>query len=143
MAHKTALLLAAHREAHIIGYGDHIGAPSAAYPANGLMAHCLEVDDTHSETLVHASVTTVTTALAAGELAGASGKEVMTALLARTNWRVASASSPRCASQRMDSTPRDCRRFFRDLSRVPTARFERQIDAPCRGIAGSMTRGKP
>ena len=44
------------------------------------MAHCLEFDDTHNETLVHASVATVTTALAAGELAGASGKEVVTAV---------------------------------------------------------------
>jgi 2-methylcitrate dehydratase PrpD len=79
VAHKTALAIGGPPEAHIIGYGDHIGAPSAAI-ANGLMAHCLEFDDTHNETLVHASVATVTTALAAGELAGASGKEVMTAV---------------------------------------------------------------
>jgi 2-methylcitrate dehydratase PrpD len=79
VAHKTALAIGGPPEAHIIGYGDRIGAPSAAI-ANGLMAHCLEFDDTHNETLVHASVATVTTALAAGELADSSGKEVVTAV---------------------------------------------------------------
>jgi 2-methylcitrate dehydratase PrpD len=79
IAHKAALAIGGQAEAHIIGFGDHIGAPSAAM-ANGLMAHCLEFDDTHNETLVHASVATVTTALAAGELAMASGKDVLTAV---------------------------------------------------------------
>jgi 2-methylcitrate dehydratase PrpD len=79
MAHKAALAIGGQPEAHIIGYGDHIGAPSAAM-ANGLMAHCLEFDDTHNETLVHASVATVTAALSAGELAGTSGKEIVTAV---------------------------------------------------------------
>jgi len=79
IARKAALDIGGKPEAHIIGYGDHVGAPSAAL-ANGLMAHCLEFDDTHNETLVHASVTSVTTALAAGELAGTSGKDVLTAV---------------------------------------------------------------
>jgi 2-methylcitrate dehydratase PrpD len=79
IAHKAALAIGGAAEAHIIGFGDHIGAPSAAM-ANGLMAHCLEFDDTHNETLVHASVATVTTALAAGEFAAASGKDVVTAV---------------------------------------------------------------
>jgi 2-methylcitrate dehydratase PrpD len=79
IARKAALEMGGKPEAHIIGYGDHIGAPSAAI-ANGLMAHCLEFDDTHNETLVHASVTSVTAALAAGELAGTSGKDVLTAV---------------------------------------------------------------
>jgi 2-methylcitrate dehydratase PrpD len=78
-ARKAALAIGGPAEAHIIGYGDHIGAPSAAM-ANGLMAHCLEFDDTHNETLVHASVVTVTTALAAGEAASASGKDIVTAV---------------------------------------------------------------
>jgi 2-methylcitrate dehydratase PrpD len=79
MAHKAALDIGGKPEAHIIGYGDHIGAPSAAM-ANGLMAHCLEFDDTHNETLVHASVTSATAALAAGELAGTNGKDIVTAV---------------------------------------------------------------
>jgi len=79
IARNAALAIGGAAEAHIIGYGDHIGAPSAAM-ANGLMAHCLEFDDTHNETLVHASVATVTAALAAGELAGTSGKDIVTAV---------------------------------------------------------------
>jgi 2-methylcitrate dehydratase PrpD len=79
IAQKAALAIGGQPEAHIIGYGDHIGAPSAAM-ANGLMAHCLEFDDTHNETLVHASVASVTAALAAGELAGTSGKDIVTAV---------------------------------------------------------------
>jgi 2-methylcitrate dehydratase PrpD len=79
IARKAALALGGAPEAHVMGFGDHIGATSAAM-ANGLMAHCLEFDDTHNETLVHASVTSVTTALAAGELTNASGKDVLTAI---------------------------------------------------------------
>jgi len=79
IAQKAALAIGGRPEAHVIGYGDHIGAPSAAM-ANGLMAHCLEFDDTHNETLVHASVATVTAALSAGEVAGTSGKDIVTAV---------------------------------------------------------------
>jgi len=79
IAQKAARSLGGSPEAHIIGYGDQIGAASAAM-ANGLMAHCLEFDDTHNETLVHASVTSVTTALAAGELVSKGGRDIVTAV---------------------------------------------------------------
>ncbi|WP_416414166.1 MmgE/PrpD family protein [Pantoea sp. App145] len=66
-------------DSQILGFGQRTGVASAAL-ANGLMAHALEYDDTHNETLVHASVISVTTALAAGARQHATGKDIVTAI---------------------------------------------------------------
>jgi 2-methylcitrate dehydratase PrpD len=78
-AREAGLALGGRRESTIIGFGDRTGAASAAL-ANGLMAHALEYDDTHNETLVHASVTSVTTALSLGESLQTAGPELITAI---------------------------------------------------------------
>ncbi|MFT4067618.1 MmgE/PrpD family protein [Paraburkholderia sp.] len=79
IAHDAALALGGKAESTILGFGERTGAASAAM-ANGLMAHALEYDDTHNETLIHASVTSVTTALALGESLQAPGPAVLTAI---------------------------------------------------------------
>lgn len=80
-ARDAALALGGRAESTIVGFGDRTGAASAAI-ANGLMAHALEYDDTHNETLVHASVTSVTTALPLGEALHTSGVNVLTSVAA-------------------------------------------------------------
>ncbi len=80
VARRTALRLGAGAEATILGFGDKVPAASAAL-ANGTMAHALDYDDTHNESVIHVSAPVVTAALAAGELAKASGKAVLTAAI--------------------------------------------------------------
>ncbi len=80
VARRTALRLGRAEEATVLGFGDRVPATSAAL-ANGTMAHALDFDDTHNESVIHVSAPVVTSALAAGELAKASGKAVLTAAI--------------------------------------------------------------
>lgn len=57
-------------------------APTAAALINGTLAHSLDFDDTHAEASIHSSAPIVPAALAAAELAGASGKDLITAIVA-------------------------------------------------------------
>jgi 2-methylcitrate dehydratase PrpD len=80
IARRTALRLGAGQEAQILGFGDRVPAASAAM-ANGTMAHALDFDDTHNESVIHVSAPVVSAALAAGQLAKASGKAVLAAAI--------------------------------------------------------------
>jgi len=66
-------------ECRILGYGDKTNALCAAI-ANGTMAHSMEFDDTHNESITHVSNSVITTALTTGELLGLSGKSAMVAV---------------------------------------------------------------
>ena len=57
-------------------------APTAAALINGTLAHSLDFDDTHAEASLHSSAPIVPAALAAAELTGASGKGLITAVVA-------------------------------------------------------------
>ena len=54
-------------------------SPAEAAFANGVCSHALDFDDTHPGPRGHASATLVPVAIATGELAGASGEEVLAA----------------------------------------------------------------
>ncbi|MBT3660243.1 MAG: MmgE/PrpD family protein [Rhodospirillaceae bacterium] len=57
-------------------------APSAAAMVNGTLAHSLDFDDTHAAGSLHSSAPIVPAALAAAEMAGASGKDLIAACVA-------------------------------------------------------------
>ncbi|MBB2944422.1 2-methylcitrate dehydratase PrpD [Actinoplanes lutulentus] len=58
-------------ESTVLGYGDRLPAPNAAF-VNGTLAHSLDYDDTHLPSVLHPSASVVPAALAAAE-AGAPG----------------------------------------------------------------------
>lgn len=68
-------------ESSLIGAELEIGVQNAAF-ANGVLAHGLDYDDTHTESVVHPSACLAPVALAVGEKTGCSGREVLTALTA-------------------------------------------------------------
>src|ERR1700675_3845319 len=81
-----AVLQAAERlggppESTLIGTKSRSGAASAVL-ANATLAHGLDFDDTREDAIVHTGCVAVTTALAAGEAAGASGPAALDAPLA-------------------------------------------------------------
>ena len=82
-------------EATVIRYGDRTTCPQAAL-INGYMAHGLELDDGHIVGHVHPGVTTIPAALAVGEKIGASGKDLITAVVSgyETVIRVGDAVTP-------------------------------------------------
>ena len=65
----------------VIGDSDSYAPPAAAL-LNGTLAHSLDFDDTHAEGSIHSSAPIVPAALAAAEIAGSSGKELITAIVA-------------------------------------------------------------
>ncbi len=77
--HRAALKLGRGDDARILWYGERTAATLAGL-VNGTMAHTLEFDDTHNETIVHVSVPLVTTALVLGDMLDTPGAELVTAL---------------------------------------------------------------
>jgi len=67
----------------VVGSADRAPAALAAL-ANGAMAEALQFDDTHNATIIHATSPNVAAALAAGETAGASGRDFLAAVAGGT-----------------------------------------------------------
>ncbi len=73
---EAVMAMGAGSDSRVIGYGDRTTAMGAAL-VNGTLAHAMDFDDTHNASLVHPGAPLVATALAIGEMTGASGKEVL------------------------------------------------------------------
>jgi 2-methylcitrate dehydratase PrpD len=56
--------------------------PAIAALLNGAMGHSLDFDDTHADSSLHPSAPVVPAAFAVGEIVGASGRDVLTAIVA-------------------------------------------------------------
>lgn len=56
--------------------------PAAAALLNGALGHSLDFDDTHADSSLHPSAPVVPAAFAAAEMTGASGRELVTAIVA-------------------------------------------------------------
>ncbi|MCC6531103.1 MAG: MmgE/PrpD family protein [Burkholderiales bacterium] len=69
------------REATLIGRRTKVPAHHAAF-CNGVLGHGQDYDDTHTESVVHPSAALMPAALAVAERTGASGREMLTALVA-------------------------------------------------------------
>ncbi len=65
--------------ASVVGSAVRVPAEWAAF-ANGIIAHCLDYDDTFPDSVVHPGSMVVPVALAVGEERGASGAEILTAI---------------------------------------------------------------
>ncbi len=65
----------------VVGAGWKV-APAVAALANGMLGHSLDFDDTHADSSLHPSAPVVPAALAVGEQVGASGREILTAIVA-------------------------------------------------------------
>src|SRR6201987_2768849 len=64
-------------------FGDNKTWPPAVAPLlKGALGHSLDFDDTHADSSLHASAPVVPAAFAVGEMVGASGRDVLTAIVA-------------------------------------------------------------
>jgi len=87
-AESTPALLAAARALGVAaGNSGVFGDPARYTPAgaafiNGALGHSLDFDDTHAASSLHPGATVIPAALAAGEMAGASGADVLAAIVA-------------------------------------------------------------
>jgi len=76
-----ALALDAGGESTVFG-DSKTWTPAVAALLNGALGHSLDFDDTHADSSLHPSAPVVPAAFAVGELVGASGREVLTAIVA-------------------------------------------------------------
>jgi len=76
-----ALSLDGDGEATVFG-DDKRWTPAVAALLNGALGHSLDFDDTHADSSLHPSAPVVPAAFAVGELIGASGRDVLTAIVA-------------------------------------------------------------
>ncbi len=72
-ARKAGVALGTGDEATILGDGTRNTAANAAL-VNGTLAHAMDFDDTHNESVMHPSAPSVAAALAAAEACGANGR---------------------------------------------------------------------
>lgn len=73
--------LGAPGEARVFGQEQGYG-PATAALLNGVLGHSLDFDDTHADSSLHPSAPVVPAALAAAEMAGASGRDLLVAIVA-------------------------------------------------------------
>src|SRR6201996_9633586 len=76
-----ALALDTKGEATVFG-DTRTWTPAVAALLNGALGHSLDFDDTHADSSLHASAPVVPAAFAVGEIVGASGRDVLTAIVA-------------------------------------------------------------
>jgi len=87
-AESTPALLSAvaalgldHGSARVFGDSARYG-PAGAVLVNATLAHSLDFDDTHAQSIVHAAAPIIPAALAAAEVSGASGADVVAGIIA-------------------------------------------------------------
>src|SRR3569833_1339930 len=78
---QEALALDTRGESTVFG-DSKTWTPAVAALLNGALGHSLDFDDTHADASLHPSAPVVPAALAVGEMVGASGREVLTAIVA-------------------------------------------------------------
>lgn len=77
----AALQLDGKGDATVFG-DDRQWTPAVAALLNGALGHSLDFDDTHADSSLHPSAPVVPAAFAVGEMVGASGRDVLTAIVA-------------------------------------------------------------
>jgi 2-methylcitrate dehydratase PrpD len=78
---RTAMAeLGGESQASVIGLDGGLPAANAAF-ANAMLCHGLDFDDTHSDSIAHVSVVVCPAAVAAAEAQGASGRELIAAIV--------------------------------------------------------------
>lgn len=139
---RTAMAeLAGEGQASVIGLDARLPAPNAAF-ANAMLCHGLDFDDTHSDSVAHVSVVVTPTALAAGEAAGSSGRDVLAAIVGGNEvvTRVGMAASGQFHARGFHPTA-VCGVFGATTAAARLAGVDAKTTASALGIAGSFAGG--
>jgi 2-methylcitrate dehydratase PrpD len=124
-----------------IGVPDGLPATEAAL-VNGTLCHVLDFDDTHPDSIVHVSAAVVPAALAAGEIAGSSGRELICALIAgnEVSTRLGMAAGGRFHARGLHPTG-VCGVFGATVAAARLRGLSAEQATNALGIAGSMAGG--
>jgi 2-methylcitrate dehydratase PrpD len=138
---ETMRELGGEPQATVIGLAEALPAANAAF-ANAMLCHGLDFDDTHSDSVSHVSTVVAPAALAAGELYGSSGSDVLAAILAGNEvvCRVGMAASGKFHARGFHPTA-ICGIFGAVAAVARLARLDAETTTRALGIAGSMASG--
>jgi 2-methylcitrate dehydratase PrpD len=128
-------------QASVIGLDGGLPAANAAF-ANAMLCHGLDFDDTHSDSVAHVSVVVCPASLAAGEVAGAGGREVLAAIVGGNEvvTRVGMAASGQFHARGFHPTA-VCGIFGAATAACRLAGVGTEATASALGIAGSFAGG--
>jgi 2-methylcitrate dehydratase PrpD len=128
-------------QASVIGLDGGLPAANAAF-ANAMLCHGLDFDDTHSDSVAHVSAVVGPAALAAGEAAAATGREVLAAIVGGNEvvTRVGMAASGRFHARGFHPTA-VCGVFGAAAAAARLAGVAAETTASALGIAGSFAGG--
>jgi 2-methylcitrate dehydratase PrpD len=116
--------------------------PAVAALLNGALGHSLDFDDTHADSSLHPSAPVVPAAFAVGEMVGASGRDVLTAIVAGYEVCCRSATrSIRLRITRAGSPDRDCRNLRRCRRGGKTVRAAAETGSSRRSRSSSQAAG--
>jgi 2-methylcitrate dehydratase PrpD len=138
---STMAELGGEPEASVIGLDTRLPAANAAF-ANAMLCHGLDFDDTHSDSVSHVSTVVVPAALALAEARGASGRELLTAVIAGNEivTRIGMAK-PGAFHERGFHPTAICGIFGATAAAARLGEFSAGEAASALGIAGSMASG--
>jgi 2-methylcitrate dehydratase PrpD len=128
--------------ATVLGSGRRLPAPHAAL-VNGAAAHALEMDDTHQGGSIHLGATVFPAALAAAELAEASGEHVLRAAVGgyEVAARLAMALGPAAHYRRGFHLTATCGAFGAAAAAGAVLGLDAPALAAALGVAGSQAAG--
>jgi len=128
-------------QATVIGLRERLPAPQAAF-ANGMLAHGLDYDDTHSDSVCHVSAVVTPAALAVAEALEASGEKLVAALVAgnETTTRLGMAA-PAVFHRRGFHPTSVCGVFGATVAAARLRGLDAATTTRALGIAGSLASG--
>ena len=138
---ETMAELGGTAEATVIGLDTRLPAPNAAF-ANAMLCHGLDFDDTHSDSVAHVSTVVVPAAAALAEARGASGRELLTAIIAGNEivTRIGMAT-PGAFHKRGFHPTAICGIFGATAAAARLGGLDAEQATSALGIAGSMASG--
>ncbi len=148
-AESTPALLTAVRDLGMTGgdagvFGDRARyTPPGAALLNGALGHSLDFDDTHAAASLHPGAPVIPAALAAGEMAGAPGSDVLAAIVAgyEVTCRIALALPAKAHYDRGFHPTATCGAFGAAAAAARAFRLGPEETAMALGIVGSQAAG--
>ncbi len=137
----TMVELGGEPQATVIGLDHALPAASAAF-ANAMLCHGLDFDDTHSDSVSHVSTVTCPASLAVGEAESASGRDVLTAIVAANEvvTRIGMAASGQFHKRGFHPTA-ICGIFGATAAAARLGGLDAETATRAFGLAGSMASG--
>ena len=128
-------------EASVIGVAERWPAAHAAF-ANGMLCHGLDFDDTHTDAVCHVSAVMAPAAIAAAEARGASGADLLVALVAGNEIIIRIGMAAPAVFHRRGFHPTSvCGVFGATAAAARLRGLDRPAIAQALGIAGSLACG--